>query len=113
MTDVQSLESIDLARTLVQPLKESFSPKRIVLFGSQAWGVPDAESDVDVYVVVPSSTATPLERAVQAHRAVGIVPFAIDIIVQTTAEFERYRNVQGTLQHRIANEGRIIYEDNV
>ncbi|MFY7997377.1 MAG: hypothetical protein ACOVSW_02125 [Candidatus Kapaibacteriota bacterium] len=38
------------------------------------------------------------------------MPFAIDVIVQTSAEFERLRTVQGTLQHRIANEGRTIYE---
>jgi uncharacterized protein len=110
MTEVQLLDGIDLTRVLVQPLKEAFSPERIVLFGSQVWGTPDADSDVDIYVVVRSSNATPLERAVQAHKAVGMVPFAIDVIVQTSAEFERLRTVQGTLQHRIANEGRTIYE---
>jgi predicted nucleotidyltransferase len=110
MTEIQSLENIDLKRVLVQPLKAAFSPERIVLFGSHVWGTPDTESDVDVYVLVRSSNATPLERAVQAHKAVGMVPFAKDIIVQTTSEFERLSNIQGTLQHRIANEGRIIYE---
>jgi uncharacterized protein len=110
MIEVQSLENIDVKQVLVQPLKEAFSPERIVLFGSQVWGTPDADSDVDIYVVVRSSSATPLERAVQAHKAVGMVPFAIDVIVQTSAEFERLRTVQGTLQHRIANEGRTIYE---
>jgi uncharacterized protein len=110
MTESIPLEKIDVNRLLVEPLKKAFSPKQIVLFGSHVWGTPDAESDVDIYVVVRSSSATPLERAVQAHKAVGMVPFAKDIIVQTEAEFEHLRTVQGTLQHRIANEGRIIYE---
>jgi hypothetical protein len=50
-----------------------------------------------------------IERAVQAYKAIGIVPFAMDIIVQTAAEFERLRTVQGTLQHRTATDGRTIY----
>ncbi|MCU0426900.1 MAG: nucleotidyltransferase domain-containing protein [Candidatus Kapabacteria bacterium] len=110
MAESQLLEKIDLKRVLVQPLREALSPERIVLFGSQVWGTPDAGSDVDIYVVVPSSSATPLERAVQAYKAIGIVPFAMDIIVQTAAEFERLRDVQGTLQHRIATDGRTIYQ---
>jgi uncharacterized protein len=100
----------DWVRLCVPPLRAAFAPERIIIFGSQAWGNPDTDSDVDICVVVRSSDATPLERAVQAHRALAAVPFAKDILVQTQAEFDRFSGVQGTLQHRIAHEGQIIYE---
>jgi uncharacterized protein len=100
----------DWKRLLVPSLRAAFAPERIIIFGSQVWGEPHADSDVDICIVVNSSDATPLERAVLAHRALGVVPFAKDILVQTIAEFDRFSGVQGTLQHRIAHEGQIIYE---
>jgi hypothetical protein len=59
---------------------------------------------------VQSSDISPLERAVHAHRALGGVSFAKDVIVQTCAEFERLSDVPGTLQFHIAHQGQIMYE---
>ena len=114
MSTLQTLSltsaSADWQSLVVLPLRETFSPRRIIIFGSHAWGKPDTDSDVDICVIVRSSDMSPLQRAVAAHRALGSVPFAKDIVVQTDSEFERYSAVQGTLQHRIAHEGWIIYE---
>ncbi len=100
----------DLQSLVVMPLREVFSPTRIILFGSHAWGNPDSSSDVDICVLVRSSEISPLQRAVAAHQALGAMPFAKDILVQTDAEFERYSTVKGTLQYRIAHEGRVLYD---
>jgi predicted nucleotidyltransferase len=100
----------DLQNLVVMPLREVFAPTRIILFGSHAWGNPDSSSDVDICVLVRSSDVSPLQRAVTAHEALGTMPFAKDILVQTDDEFERYSIVEGTLQHRIAHEGQVLYD---
>lgn len=39
------------------------SPETIIPFGSQAWGHPDDNSDLDLLVVVPESDQPPARRA--------------------------------------------------
>src|SRR5438128_8457124 len=39
---------------LAQQVAEGFRPDRIILFGSYAYGRPDADSDVDLLVVMPT-----------------------------------------------------------
>ena len=45
-----------------------FSPERVVLFGSFAYGEPTEHSDVDLLIVKPL-TRTPVEEAIAIRRA--------------------------------------------
>ena len=38
---------------LTTQIAEKFKPEKIVLFGSQAYGTPHADSDVDILVIMP------------------------------------------------------------
>jgi HEPN domain-containing protein/predicted nucleotidyltransferase len=50
-------------------IAERFRPERIVLFGSRAYGVPTADSDVDLMVVM-ETPLPPLDQAWQIRKAV-------------------------------------------
>jgi predicted nucleotidyltransferase len=44
-------------RRFARQIAERFHPKRVILFGSYAHGTPQAESDVDLLVIMPASDA--------------------------------------------------------
>ena len=94
---------------IVQRLVSEFQPEEIILFGSHAWGTPTEGSDIDLMVIVVDSDRSPTRRAQQAHRAVAHIRAAKDILVRTRAEFDRYRHLPASLEHRIAEEGRVLY----
>lgn len=72
-------------------------------------GQPDDGSDLDLLVVVPQSDENPVRRSQRAHRCLGGVNVATDILVKTRAEVERFRNVRASLEYLIFSKGRLIY----
>jgi uncharacterized protein len=60
--------------------------RRIVLFGSRAWGTPTADSDVDLMVVMETARR-PLEEAVRLRQAIATAAtFPLDVLVRTPEE---------------------------
>jgi len=101
--------SQDLLNEVISLLVAEFQPEQIWLFGSHAWGEPDAGSDLDLLVVVTKSDETPVRRAQRAHRCLRGLSVAIDILVTTRAELERFRNVRASLESLILRNGKLIY----
>lgn len=58
-----------------------FQPRQIYLFGSHAWGQPNEDSDVDLFVIVPESNQSLLKRGLQAHRRLHDLHMPKDILV--------------------------------
>jgi Nucleotidyltransferase domain len=46
-------------RRYARAIADEFQPDRIILFGSYAYGMPHADSDVDLLVVIPAKPAQP------------------------------------------------------
>ncbi|MBE2287432.1 MAG: nucleotidyltransferase domain-containing protein [Prosthecobacter sp.] len=90
-------------------LVAEFQPEQIWLFGSYAWGEPTADSDLDLFVIVPDSLENSLSRAQKAHRALSELQMPKDVIVRTTAEVERVKNLRPTLAYKVLHEGRQLY----
>lgn len=95
---------------LVHRIAERFSPDRIILFGSHARGDAREDSDIDLLVLF-SEVDDPHARAAEIYAAlVGYSAMPKDIVVSTSARFERYRNVVNTIYWPAAREGRLLYE---
>ena len=87
---------------------EEIHPLRIIIFGSAARGETEADSDIDVLVVMPGGvhrrhTAQLLYRRI---RGIG-VPF--DILVATTEDLEKFKDNAGLIYRTILLEGKEIY----
>jgi predicted nucleotidyltransferase len=85
-------------------------PARVILFGSVARGEEEPDSDLDFLVVLDQ--LDPAERARlmgQIRFAIG-APTPIDIFVTDLEEFERRRNVNGSMLYWPAREGEVVYE---
>jgi predicted nucleotidyltransferase len=83
--------------------------KQVVLFGSYAWGTPDADSDLDLYVVVPDRAEPTYRLARRAYRALHGVGTPVDVVVRTHGESQRKAGVVSTLDHEILTRGLVLY----
>ena len=93
---------------MVRRIVRRFDPDRIVLFGSHARGEAGADSDVDLLVVMPVS-GSQREKAIEVRCALHDVRTPKDIIVVTPEEFERHRNIVGTIVRVALREGKVLY----
>jgi predicted nucleotidyltransferase len=95
---------------LVRRIAERFSPERIILFGSRARGDARPDSDIDLLVLF-REVEDPRARAAELYEAlVGFAELPKDIVVSTTARFDRFRNVVNTVYWPAAREGKILYD---
>lgn len=100
---------IILRKEVIRRLVDEFQPEVIYLFGSHAWGQPNADSDLDLLVIIPNSKEKPIQRAVRAQRSLRGVKAAVDVLVKTRNEFERNLSVKASLEAQITREGKLLY----
>ena len=83
-------------------------PERIILFGSAARGEMGRHSDVDLLIVKRGAHRRNLAgRIYQNLHGVGA---AVDVVVVTPADVERYRNSHALVIKPALDEGRVVYE---
>lgn len=92
-------------------LVEGFQPVRIILFGSQARGQADARSDLDLLVICPFDGSR-RELMLRMDRSLNGLGLARDILVMRPEEFERDKDIPGTLARPASKEGIVLYERN-
>lgn len=92
----------------VEKLAAEFKPEKIILFGSQARGEADHRSDVDLLVVTrfAGSRRSLMVRMDRALRGLGL---ARDIVILTPEEFERDKDIPGTIARPAWKEGETLY----
>ena len=92
-------------------IKANTNPLSIYLFGSYVNGTPNADSDLDVYVVVPDSedNLTELHAKIRIDLAkIRKKSMPLDLLIGKKSSFENRKN-RLTLEKIIANEGIKIY----
>jgi uncharacterized protein len=110
----EQLVSIDpsieqLIVDVTQRLVQEFNPESIFLFGSHVWGIPNADSDLDLLVIVSSSDIASSKRSSIAYRCLRDILYPFDILVKTRAEVEKFAQVPSSLEHQILFKGRCLY----
>ena len=102
----------EILRLATDRLVAQFRPQRVILFGSQARGTADARSDVDLLVIcaVPPRPGSRRDLMVAMDRALRGIEMATDVIIPTPEEFERDRQIPGTVARPAWREGRVLYE---
>ncbi|MBI2442229.1 MAG: nucleotidyltransferase domain-containing protein [Lentisphaerae bacterium] len=93
---------------IVQRVVDAFHPLRIIMFGSAARGESDANSDIDLLVIMPEGTAR-LETAEKLQMEMFGIPAAVDFLVATPSDVERNRDNIGLIYRTILQEGKELY----
>lgn len=81
-----------------------FKPKKIILFGSYAYGNPTLDSDVDLVVVMPCR-GSEVDKAAEIQLRV-MPPFPMDMLVWKPARVRRTNSFTRT----VLSEGEVMYE---
>lgn len=93
----------------VRKIIDNFNPEKIILFGSYAYGQATKDSDIDLMVVMDTDLK-PYERAIPIRKALKYLGIPKDVIVRTPQEFERFKDIIGTIIYTAAHKGRVVYE---
>jgi predicted nucleotidyltransferase len=93
---------------MARRIAELFHPEKIILFGSMARGEQTDDSDVDLLVLM-REVSDHRSLRIQMRRAVNGMGLPKDIVVLTVDEFERKRNMPGTIAYPADHEGRVLY----
>lgn len=109
MIDYNQPVPLDAIHTLAKKIVEKFAPEKIILFGSHAYGAPQASSDVDLLVVMKTEL-TPHKQRLQIARALSPRPFGIDLVVRTPADLERRIALGDFFLREVVRNGKGIYE---
>lgn len=100
-----SIQSIELA--IVEKLKP-INPLKIILFGSYAYGTPNADSDLDICVVKEEVNSKSKEKKEIRERLKELL-IAKDILVSSLEEYEFYKTQFGSVFMDIEQKGKLLW----
>lgn len=98
---------------MVQVIVDAIDPEKIILFGSQATGNPDENSDVDILIIDSKPFGKDRSRRKllgQLWRSLARFRFSLDLLLYTIEEAEKWMNSGFHIIGTAFNKGRVIYE---
>ena len=93
---------------MVKRITEKFDPLKVVLFGSCAYGKPTKDSDIDLLIIKESSIPRH-HRSKEVRRILRGMKVAVDIIVYTPEEVEKWRGIDTAFITGILKKGKVLY----
>lgn len=106
----------DVEKKLIERLKK-IDPAKIILFGSQASGDANNDSDIDLLVVtqdefLPQNFAEKNAIYLRVSNAITDLEkmLPIDLIVHTKSMHQKFIEMGSMFSKQIIREGRILYE---
>lgn len=97
----------EVLNEIIWRIVEVAQPERIILFGSASRGEMGPNSAVDLLVVKSWVHRRRLAQAIYMN-LIGVGQ-AVDVIVVTPEDIERYRNAIGLVIEPASREGQVVY----
>ena len=95
-------------KAFVAQVAAQFHPRRVILFGSYAYGKPTADSDVDLLIVMPHE-GPPSLKAAEIRKQVRS-GFPMDLVVRSPKEIQRRLTMGDFFIREIMERGKPLYE---
>ena len=93
---------------VIQRIVEVAEPEKIILFGSAARGDMNRHSDLDLLIIKEGAHRGSLAgRIYENLHGVGA---AVDVVVVTPTDVERYKDSHALVIKPALREGRVVYE---
>ena len=101
----------DEIREIADIIVKTIPIEKLYLFGSFAYGTPNAKSDYDFYAVIPNGSMRPLDAMYEVGIATGRMKRKpMDFIAGTREVFDRRSTQLSTLEFEIASKGVVLYD---
>ena len=104
---------------IVEKLKDTINPYKIILFGSYAYGNPDKDSDIDIIVVTnddyfPKSHKEKSELYLKVSNTLTeiIAQIPVDLIVHSKPMYKKFIEMKSMFSRKILKSGKVLYERN-
>lgn len=109
MTDsVKQVADMEQIEEFALRIVRAFRPKKVILFGSYAYGRPEEASDVDILVIMPTPLRS-VEQAIEIRRTVKS-SFPLDLIVRTPEQVEERVSLGDFFIKEVLTKGKVLYE---
>ena len=102
-------EAQDILNQVVRRITERFRPEKIIVFGSYARGEADRDSDLDLLVVMDVEGSC-RRKANEIDLALADRTVPMDLIVVTPSQYDRQKDLVGTVVRQAAREGKVLYD---
>jgi predicted nucleotidyltransferase len=98
-----------LIQEVTDRIVAAYQPEKIVVFGSWAWGEPDADSDLDLLVIKDSKLRRD-KRGTEVRKLFASRRFPLDVLVYTPQEVEKCLTMKGSFIRHVLDQGKVVYE---
>lgn len=95
---------------IVEKIKEEYRPEKIILFGSYAYGTPNKNSDVDLFIL-KSTKKNRIDRFVEVKRIIydPKIKLVFSPLVYTPREAKRRISLGDDFVKEILEKGEVLY----
>lgn len=100
-------------KSIADAIKRVAEPNRIILFGSQARGTADKNSDIDLLIIgqPPLSSSWSRRREIgRIRRSLPATGIPIDVLFFTPDEVAKWRDSTNHIISEALQEGEVLYE---
>ena len=94
---------------LIKEIADGYKPEKIYLFGSYANGVPNFDSDIDLFIVKDTDERW-IDRRIAARKSIKNYIAPMDIIVYTFKEVDAAMNQVVNIGKIAVNTGKLLFE---
>jgi len=104
------MTTLEQIQEVAQRIGEEFSPQRVILFGSYAYGRPTPDSDVDLLIITffeGSAVAKSVEIQLKVRP-----PFPVDLIVRSPEKVQERLEMGDGFMREVLAKGKTLYETN-
>lgn len=95
-------------RELIQQIRDSYSPNKIILFGSTAKSGPKIDRDIDL-LIIKNTKRDLLKRSYEVRKGLT-TNLPLDILVCTPKEVKKRFELGDTFIKEIFDTGKTVYE---
>ena len=95
---------------IAKHIAEKFEPEQIILFGSHAYGKPNAWSDVDLLVVMDTEMGEEFKKSLEIRRSLPSLTFGLDVVVRSRKVIEKRKKLGDWFLVDVTEKGKVLYE---
>jgi len=99
-----------IIQNILEKLLADYTPEKVILYGSHAYGKPDRDSDIDLLIIKETSERF-IDRWVTVQQILtGTHPsIPVETLVLTPQEMERRLAIGDQFVEEIINKGEVLY----